>query len=904
MIKMEYNTYYKKNPILMTKIKGKKSTFIKDTPIIIFRLYLFLLLLLISKEQDNDEIENSYSYIELNVKGKGNTNIFYINEEKEACQGLIPPDKIQINNDEPIQNPGMKHNLINEENNYVKLIWIGKSITTLHCLFHKSDKITYIDFSHFNSTFVDSLNDLFNDCKSLTSINFNNFDTSKVTDMHWMFQNCKSLKSIDLSNFDTSKVQLMNALFYECNSLEYINISSKFDTSSVINMDSIFRGCNSLISLNLSNFNTSNVENMAHMFADCHKLEFLDLSNFDTSKVTNMSNIFENCKQLKSINLSNFNTSNVESMYFMFSNCENLISIDISNFDTSKVTTFSRMFQNCKSLKSINVSNFNTPVLMNTSFMFSGCEDLTYIDISNFDMTELTLMSLMFRDCKKLISVKFPKSKAPKLYKFGSLFKNCESLISVDLSNFVTTNVIYMDSMFSNCKSLTSINLSHFDTSNMVWINDMFNGCSNLEYINLQNVVETDKIKKINNVFKNTPDNLVICLDQGNAPILTNLIKEKNCYTIYCGDDWIKHQKKIIKDTNACADSCNISINYEFEFNSRCYDSCEYGFFYDKENPEQKRCKCNLDKCLICSNIELTKDLCISCNDSYYPKENDPTNILPYINCYKDPEGYYFDGNIYKECFYTCKSCNIGGDNIIHNCSECKDNFTFKFEYEGSLNCYENCIYYYYFDENRNYYCTINDSCPNEYNKLIPDKRECLNNCSLDDTYKFEFRNICYSECPKEKSKESKDNYCEALCNEEKPFVIVQTQECVDFCLPNLISTGECIYKYNYEIDKEEGNDKINEEEKKIQEIKMQNKIIENVEKGFTSDKYDATNVDNGIDDVIETETMTITLTTTDNQKNQNSENINTTTIDLGECENLIRQEYNISDEQKLYIKK
>ena len=154
------------------------------------------------------------------------------------------------------------------------------------------------------------------------------------------------------------------------------------------------------------------------------------------------------------------------------------------------------------------------------------------------------------------------------------------------------------------------------------------------------------------------------------------------------------------------------------------------------------------------------------------------------------------------------------------------------------------------------------------------------------------------------KSKESKDNYCEALCNEEKPFVIVQTQECVDFCLPNLISTGECIYKYNYEIDKEEGNDKINEEEKKVQEIKMQNKIIENVEKGFTSDKYDATNVDNGIDDVIETETMTITLTTTDNQKYQNSENINTTTIDLGECENLIRQEYNISDEQKLYIKK
>ena len=138
----------------------------------------------------------------------------------------------------------------------------------------------------------------------------------------------------------------------------------------------------------------------------------------------------------------------------------------------------------------------------------------------------------------------------------------------------------------------------------------------------------------------------------------------------------------------------------------------------------------------------------------------------------------------------------------------------------------------------------------------------------------------------------------------------MQTQECVDFCPPNLICSGECIYKYNFEIEinEEEGSDtkniEISEEEKKVQETKKQNKIIENLEKGFTSEKYDTTNVNNGKDDVIETKTMTITLTTTENQKNQSSENINTTTIDLGECENLLRKAYNISDEQKLYMKK
>ena len=123
---------------------------------------------------------------------------------------------------------------------------------------------------------------------------------------------------------------------------------------------------------------------------------------------------------------------------------------------------------------------------------------------------------------------------------------------------------------------------------------------------------------------------MVICLDEEKANNLTNLIIDKICYTIYCGDDWIRHQKKIIKDTNICIDSCNNSMDYEFEFNSKCYNSCEYGFFYDKENPEQKRCKCNLDNCLLCSNVEPTKNLCISCNDLYYPIENDPENILPY----------------------------------------------------------------------------------------------------------------------------------------------------------------------------------------------------------------------------------------------------------------------------------
>ena len=41
------------------------------------------------------------------------------------------------------------------------------------------------------------------------------------------------------------------------------------------------------------------------------------------------------------------------------------------------------------------------------------------------------------------------------------------------------------------------------------------------------------------------------------------------------------------------------------------------------------------------------------CNDNFYKIENDPFNIGEYINCYKEPKGYYLDKNelLYKKCY-------------------------------------------------------------------------------------------------------------------------------------------------------------------------------------------------------------------------------------------------------------
>ena len=34
-------------------------------------------------------------------------------------------------------------------------------------------------------------------------------------------------------------------------------------------------------------------------------------------------------------------------------------------------------------------------------------------------------------------------------------------------------------------------------------------------------------------------------------------------------------------------------------------------------------------------------------------------------------------------------------------------------------------------------------------NKIILDKKKCIDNCTNDNLFKFEFNNICYKECPK-----------------------------------------------------------------------------------------------------------------------------------------------------------
>ena len=202
----------------------------------------------------------------------------------------------------------------------------------------------------------------------------------------------------------------------------------------------------------------------------------------------------------------------------------------------------------------------------------------------------------------------------------------------------------------------------------------------------------------------------------------------------------------------------NDTIHYTLD---KCHDNCETcskGPEYDKNNCVT--CKSNLIfnngncfmeicpiKCKNCSFESNQNDSCISCNndEGYYPKIDELLYSDFFVKCYKDPDNYYLKDGIYYPCFSSCKKCFNNGNETNNNCTECISNYEFKNDSFYYANCYQKCQYYYYYDSSNRYNCTNNYICPERYNKLIREKKKCIDNCSNDDIYFYEFQNICYS---------------------------------------------------------------------------------------------------------------------------------------------------------------
>ena len=166
-------------------------------------------------------------------------------------------------------------------------------------------------------------------------------------------------------------------------------------------------------------------------------------------------------------------------------------------------------------------------------------------------------------------------------------------------------------------------------------------------------------------IFYQIPDNIAICINnETTSSKIFQKLNGKRCENIDC---------------------------------SECYDNCSYIHNCSENLIEDNniyKCKCLLEKCFQYSLEILNNYLCSECCDNNYQLENDPLNISEYINCYKEgPKGFYLDiiYHLYKKCYHTCETCDIGGDNIIHNCIKCNANFIYSINISNYFNCYVNC---------------------------------------------------------------------------------------------------------------------------------------------------------------------------------------------------------------------
>ena len=327
-----------------------------------------------------------------------------------------------------------------------------------------------------------------------------------------------------------------------------------------------------------------------------------------------------------------------------------------------------------------------------------------------------------------------------------------------------------------------------------------------------------------------------------------------------------------------CVDDCSKDNIYKYEYNDTCLKSCSenYGLYYNYNktkcidripdgyylnDPNNKTIdKCNI-KCRTCDFESSMNDLCLSCNieNNYYPI----TNNNSYIYCYNyTPSGYIFDNSVlsYNHCYSTCRECIKVGDIYNHQCSECIDNY-----YLSKTNCYKNCPHYYFFDELNIHHCTLDKNCPENKSKLIEEKGECVDDCSKDDIYKYEYNDKCYKDI------HTKEN------------------NLTDYYVQLNISNFKDKYKINNVSNVSKLDEIINDIRVKLISGSM-NSLISNIIEG---DKEDL---------LLEDDNLLCQVTSTENQLKNKYDNIST--IILGECEDILKKQYKIDKDMSLIILK
>ena len=245
--------------------------------------------------------------------------------------------------------------------------------------------------------------------------------------------------------------------------------------------------------------------------------------------------------------------------------------------------------------------------------------------------------------------------------------------------------------------------------------------------------------------------------------------------------------------------------------------------------------------CLKCSGSGTSNNQqCIECKPNHSMKEDADDG-----NCYNNSsqiDQYYYHDDLFRKCYLTCKSCKDKGDEDNHKCTECITSDYLK----EKENCNINCQFKYILSNDGIASCV--SDCESIDAKEIFQLNQCVKSCPT--SYPYEYNNTCYSSCPDD--------------------TITNGYDCLEY--DSLSDTNDSFLHLSTSYD--DYKDRIEENINKL------------VNQNLTIEGYDFINQVYYYD------------------KSSEINSTNVSSIDLGECEAILKKENNIPANESLIISK
>ena len=323
--------------------------------------------------------------------------------------------------------------------------------------------------------------------------------------------------------------------------------------------------------------------------------------------------------------------------------------------------------------------------------------------------------------------------------------------------------------LFCGCSDIDEIDASNLITSNVENMEYMFHQCSSLTSLIISNF-NTEKVKYMRSMFGYCSSLTSIDVSHFHTPLVEDMAymfegcsKLSSIYLLNFDTSNVLYMDRLF---HGCSSLTTLNISNfrtpKVEWMSEMFRDCSLLTTLDLSNFDFSKVN-NIESIFAgCSNLKYTNLESLIINDYMKYTSFVDNNLTNPIICINNEESLKKIISLYKcKSLYDSENWGEYEDKISNND---KNKYI-----EGCLlskiesNCYQLCSYYFYYDEKQNkYLCTEQLECPEPYNKLIDGKNECIKSCSETKKYKYDILGYkCSKGCP-EYFKKNKNNpyYC------------------------------------------------------------------------------------------------------------------------------------------------